>query len=443
MRANPTLYQIDTRDWLYRIGRDLNRPATLDDVPESHLSLLKSHGFDWVWLLGVWQTGQLAIEISRTNEPWQQSFREAIPDLQPQDVAGSIFAIQAYTVHSDFGGNAALARLRRRLRAHGICLMLGFVPNHTAIDHPWASAHPDYYVPASEAEPDPRNYILVNTNRGPLQLAHGRDPNFPGWPDTLQLNYGNPEVQTTMIKELAQIATMCDGVRCDMAMLLLPDVYRRTWNIDIQPFWPRAIAAARAITKNFLLMAEVYWGLEWELQQLGFDYTYDKELYDRLHHGDAASVRGHLTATPEYQSKSVRCLENHDEPRATQVFGEKHKAAAIITYLVRGMRFFHDGQLAGFRLRPSVHLRHRWSEDPDPDIATFYHQLLQLLKDDIYQSDWKLLEVNGTSSIICFQWQTASRTSTIAVNYSAQPAHGTLQTPPREIDLEPWSYAII
>jgi hypothetical protein len=207
-------------------------------------------------------------------------------------------------------------------------------------------------------------------------------------------------------------------------------------------------------------MAEVYWGLEWRLQQLGFDYTYDKELYDRLRHGDAASVRGHLTAAPDYQRKSVRFLENHDEPRTAQVFNpDKHKAAAMITYFVQGMRFFHDGQLQGCQYKPSPHLRRRFCGPPDANLKKFYDGLLQLLHDEIYQSEWTLLDVE--LPVICFAWQDKQGTlSIIAVNYSPRPASGKAKLPlpplpsaeanraaPLEtylpLDLPPWGYRVI
>ena len=101
--------------------------------------------------------------------------------------------------------------------------MLDFVPNHMAPDHPWIDEHPDYFIHGSETDlaRSPRNYCRVPTQNGSLLLAYGRDPYFEGWPDTLQLNYGNPQLQQAMIGELERIAGQCDGVRCDMAMLRL------------------------------------------------------------------------------------------------------------------------------------------------------------------------------------------------------------------------------
>src|SRR4051794_24929836 len=102
--------------------------------------------------------------------------------------------------------------------------MLGFVPNPTGPAHPWGEEPPQYYVPATERDQAraPKNYIWVKRAAGDRLLALGRDPYFPGWPDALQLNYANPATQEAMIAELTKIAGQCDGVRCDMAMLLLP-----------------------------------------------------------------------------------------------------------------------------------------------------------------------------------------------------------------------------
>lgn len=436
MKANPSLYQVDVRDWLYRIGEKIGRPATLDDVSDAELERLSHLGFDWVWLLGIWQLGEAGANVSRSTPEWRSGYATSLPDVQPDDIAGSMFAVCAFKAHKDYGGAPALQRIRARLRQHGIRLMLDFVPNHTAIDCSWVRTHPDYYVAATEEilQADPRNYTRVETDHGPMILAYGRDPNFPGWSDALQLNYGNPALQDSMVHELERIATMCDGVRCDMAMLELPEVFKRTWNIDIAPFWPKAIPAARKQNREFILMAEVYWGLEWQLQQLGFDYTYDKELYDRIVHKDAASVRGHLTASADYQHKSVRFLENHDEPRAAVVFDrDKHKAAAILTYLVQGMRFFHDGQLQGFRHQPSNHLRRRCTETPNQDLAAFYDKLLDLLDDPIYQGKWTVLDVEPTSeqnTLICFAWQDGQGSLTVvAVNFAPQAASGKAMLP--------------
>ena len=142
----PSLYQINTRVWLTELSRTLGRPATLDDIPDAELDRLVEMGFDWAWFLSVWQTGQAGQQVSRANHEWRREFQETLPDLCEEDIAGSGFAITGYTVHSGMGGDAALARLRERLRKRGLKLMLDFVPNHTGLDHRWVEEHPDYYV---------------------------------------------------------------------------------------------------------------------------------------------------------------------------------------------------------------------------------------------------------------------------------------------------------
>jgi hypothetical protein len=121
----------------------------------------------------------------------------------------------------------------------------------------------------------------------------------------LQLNYANPEPQRVRIDELIAIAGKCDGVRCDMAMLLLPEIFQRTWGSTPEPFWPKATAAVRAQYPAFTFMAEVYWDLEWTLHHQGFDYCYDKRLYDRLREGHVTPIRDHLLTGLDYQDKLV------------------------------------------------------------------------------------------------------------------------------------------
>ena len=135
--------QINTRVWLTDLSRSLGRNATLDDIPDAELDGIAGMGFDWVWLLSVWQTGPVAQQISRANPEWRHEFQETLHDLQDDDIAGSGFAITGYTVHEALGGDEALGRIRERLRRRGLRLMLDFVPNHTAPDHPWAASHPE------------------------------------------------------------------------------------------------------------------------------------------------------------------------------------------------------------------------------------------------------------------------------------------------------------
>lgn len=414
VKRTKILFQLNARVRLSELSRELGRPATLDDLPDSELDRLAGMGFDWIWLLSVWQTGPAGRRVSRENPEWRRDFEETLPDLRDEDIVGSGFAVAEYKVHSDLGGDAALARLWGRLRARGLRLMLDFVPNHTALDHPWVQDHPEYFVRGTEDDlaRAPRNY--TRAARRDLVLAHGRDPHFPGWPDTLQLDYGNPVTAQAMVEELVRIAGQCDGVRCDMAMLLLPDVFERTWGIPSRPFWPEAIRRVRERFPKFCFAAEVYWDLEWTLQQQGFDYTYDKRPYDRLREGHVRPVREHFHAGLDYQDRLARFLENHDEPRAAAVFSpEAHEAAAVITFLSPGLRFFHQGQLQGRKKRISPHLGRGPDEPADARLERFYEELLGVLRRPaVRDGQWQLLqclpawEGNWTSDcFLAFGWR--------------------------------------
>src|SRR5262245_40071692 len=137
----PSLYQVNTRVWLNELSRRLNRNANLDDIPDAELDRFAEIGFDWIWFLSVWQTGAAAQRVSRSNPEWRREFHETLPDLCEEDILGSGFAITGYTVHARLGGDAALERLRDRLRKRDLRLMLDFVPNHMALDHPWIEDH--------------------------------------------------------------------------------------------------------------------------------------------------------------------------------------------------------------------------------------------------------------------------------------------------------------
>jgi glycosidase len=446
---HPMLYEINTRILLGERAHGLGRPATLDDLPDDFLDEVKAHGFDWVWLAGVWQTGPAGRIISRTHQGWRDDFRKALPDLREEDICGSPFAVQAYSVHADFGGDAALARFRARLAQRGVRLMLDFVPNHTACDHPWARDHPEYYVHGTEADlaREPENYSRVRAADGSTHvLAHGSDPYFAGWADTLQLNYRHERLRTAMVGEVRRIASRCDGVRCDMAMLILPDVIERTWGERSRPadgsrpvdalFWPPAIEAVRREHRDFLFMAEIYWDLEGQLQQQGFDVTYDKRLYDRLRSGSARAVRESLRAPLPFQERSAHFLENHDEARAAAAFApEVHRAAAVVAYLLPGLRLFHEGQLEGRKVQVSMHLGRRPEEPVDVTLRDFYGRLLACLRRPEVHDRWRLGECrpawpgNGSfDGFITFTWERdAERSLLVAVNFA--PTQGQCFAP--------------
>jgi glycosidase len=445
----PSLYQLNTRVFLTALASSLGRRATLDDFPDAEIDRLAALGFDWVWLLSVWSTGKASRQVSRSLPELRGEFEATLPDLREDDIAGSGFAITGYSVHPALGGDAALARLRARLAARGLKLMLDFVPNHTALDHPWVEEHPEYYVGGTELDlaREPRNFTWARRRRGDRVMAYGRDPYFEGWADTLQLDYANPATREAMAAELVKIARQCDGVRCDMAMLVLPEVFERTWGRRAEPFWPAAVARVRETVPGCLLIAEVYWNLEWTMQQQGFDYAYDKRLYDRLREGAARPVREHLQAGLDYQNRLARFLENHDEPRAAATFApDAHRAAAVTTFLSPGLRFFHAGQLEGRRKKISPHLVRAPVEPVDRELAAFYEQLLGVLRRPaVRDGRWQLLEClpawDGNPSatgFVAFAWELDGERLLVAVNQAARRGQCQVRLPFTDLAGRSW-----
>jgi hypothetical protein len=436
----PTLYQINTRIVLREVGQTLGRPATLDDLPDSMIDEIAARGFSWVWLLGVWQTGEAARQVSRQDRRLRADLERELPGLRDEDIVGSPFAVTSYEVHRDFGGRDALARVRERLAARGLRLLLDFVPNHVAPDHPWIFEHPEYLIHGSpdDLQRQPQNFARFATRRGPAILAHGRDPYFDGWPDTVQLNYRHPGLREAQIEVLRRIAEQGDGVRCDMAMLLEPSVIARTWGQRAQPedgvpprdapFWPEAITAVKRRRPGFLFIAEVYWDMEWTLQEEGFDFTYDKRLYDRLRDRQAPPVREHLQAAPAFRDRSLRFLENHDEPRAAAVFDPLlvHRAAAVVALTAPGLRLIHEGQIEGRRQHVSMHVGRRIDEPVDEGVRAFYHRLLgALARRELHDGQWQLRPCrpawpgNATADqFIASSWQLGDSRLLAVVNYS-------------------------
>ncbi|MCC6756202.1 MAG: alpha-amylase, partial [Solirubrobacterales bacterium] len=322
----------------------------------------------------------------------------------------------------------------------GVRLILDFVPNHVAPDHPWVESHPEYFIQGNESElsTDPGPFIRINDKI----FAFGRDPFFPAWTDVLQLNTFDAGLRAAVIDTLTTIGAQCDGVRCDMAMLLLNHVFERTWSgragkKPATEYWSEVISGVHETHPEMLFMAEAYWDLEWDLQRLGFDYCYDKRLYDRLKHDTPEGVRQHLRADLGYQEKLVRFLENHDEPRAAATFApEQQRVVAIATFTQPGARFFHEGQFEGRKVRPPVQLRRRPQEAVDTNLQDFYRTLLQELNSPaLRKGKWRLLERTGWPdnasylNLVAWSWRHQDDRVVIVVNLSDTEAQGQIQLP--------------
>jgi len=436
----PMIYEINAWTWLTDLERKYEGKLDLSSIPANEWDELKHLGVDGVWLMGVWARSPAGTKISRENPELNREYRTILPDFKEGDVSGSPYCIRTYTVEPRLGGKKALAVARRELASRGLNLLLDFVPNHVAPDHAWVVEHPEYFVRGTVESL--RKDSSAFFKAGNAIIARGRDPYFAPWPDTAQLNAFDPGLRSAVVATLNDIAKQCDGVRCDMAMLMLNSVFGKTWAnyVGAAPpteYWNEVITRVREQNPDFTFIAEAYWDLEWELIQNGFDYCYDKRLYDRFVHDSAEAVRGHLLADINYQKHMIRFLENHDEPRAAATFPpHKNRAAAVALLTLPGAKLLHEQQMEGFRKHLSVHLGRRPEEPEDAALHSFYRKLLNSVRNTALQGGtWRLCEQEGWPdnqsfrNIVSWCWEKDRHRYLIAINLSDWTSDSRIRTP--------------
>jgi hypothetical protein len=436
VRNNPELYEINTAAWLFDLSQRAGKPVRLGEVPSEEWDRIKAWGMDFVWLMGVWNRSQAGRNLNLNSPELRAYYETALPSCSDEDIIGSCYSISAYELDPLIGTLEDLEQARNELHQRGIGLILDFIPNHTGLDHHWIYDHPEYYIQVSEEEyrKHPEDYFPVNIKGSTLYIAHGRDPNFPPWTDTAQLNYFNPETRSALIQQLEKVARYCDGIRCDMAMLVINDIFQQTWGWTAgnkaleepeQEFWSQV---TRQIP-DLVYIAEAYWDTEWKLQQMGFDFVYDKRLYDRLRSARPREVYEHLTADIEYQKRLVRFIENHDELRSLTVFGEdKVKAAAVLFSTLPGMKLYFQGQMEGKRIKLPVQIRRSKPDPLNPEILAFYNKLLAVVNEDIFHHGaWRLKKAlqagdETSENLIACTWMLDDSLRLVITNLSPQPA---------------------
>lgn len=421
----PLVYEINTRVWLRELSLRHGQTITLANVPDEELELLRCGRFTFVWLMGVWKRSCYSAAIAASHKGLRSELLDYLQDLQPEDIVASPYAVADYKVSEMLGGEEGLLAFRKRLADMNIKLMLDFVPNHMALDNRWLPEHPELFVSMTEDDPEDACFEFT---KGQF-LAHGKDPYFPPWSDTLQLNYANPATHDMMIHNLSHVSDLCDGVRCDMAMLLIKEVFDTTWGGQCGEmpgeFWPTAIRHIREKHPDFIFLAEAYWHKEWALQQMGFDFTYDKNFYDFLGSFpvNILKLRDHLLCDPEYQARLCRFIENHDEDRASEWFGKNHAVAALVLLTSPGMTLIHQGQLEGLVRKIPVQIIRSAEEKGHEKLLPLYLKLFELRLDPVFQeksrAEW--LNLNAADLSLCFGYcrSTSDSHAFVLANFSS------------------------
>jgi hypothetical protein len=438
LRHHPHLYEINTWAWLEKLAARLGRPVQLADVPDSEWDAIAARGFDIVWLMGMWQHSAEARRIELADPENRPLFDRVLPGWKPEDVIGSPYSISAYVPDPRIGTWDSLDAVREKLRSRGMALFLDFVGNHTALDHPWTREHPEYYVQGTQADcdRDPASFRKIESAKGPVYVALGKDPYFPAWDDVAQLNHFSLEMRAALIGELRKIAAHCDGVRCDMAMLQFNEIFERVWNHQVAgmnppetEFW----ADAHAATPDLVLLAEAYWGTQQRLLDLGFSYVYDKGLYDAVRYEKMPDVHAQLGASQSYQQHLVHFLENHDEDRCAAAFGiERITSVATFMGTLPGMRFYQEGESEGAKIHLPVALRRVEDEPINPASVAIFEKILAVTKQDAFhKGQWNLLPVNHegeptNENLVAYEWRYDNIWKLIVVNLTGSVAQGRI-----------------
>ncbi len=302
----------------------------------AQLPRLRDLGVDLLWLMPIYPIGQ----------------------EDRKGTLGSYYAIQDYcAVNPEFGTFDEFRQLVEQIHAHGLRVILDWVPNHTARDARWVGAHPDYYVMNPET---------------------GR-PAVPfDWSDTAQLDYANPEMRRAMVGAMQfwLRETAIDGFRVDMAMLEPID------------FWDTAIGALKKVRPDLFMLAEAE-GPHFHRQ--AFDVSYAWELHHRLvdianGRANVQSLREMLRAESEaYPLDAFRMFftSNHDENswKGSEFdrFGPAVRTMAALTYFLPGIPLIYNGQEVASKQRLAFFDRDpiRWNEG-DPSYTLLYQRLNHL-----------------------------------------------------------------
>ncbi len=379
---------------------------SFDQISKNELAAINNLGFDAIWLMGIWQISEGARRVSK---------------IVSDEFDGSPYAVPSYKFNRELGGKGAFASLVKRAHSARLKVIVDFVSNHMAIDSPWIDKHPEFFIRSNPAARKQSTADFFLHPSGEV-IAFGRDPYFPPWHDTAQLNYTNAKLRARMIETLRWISQHADGVRCDMAMLVMRDYIRKQW-YPLAPaawfdakmpgeFWDEAISAVKKERPDFIFIAEAYWDKEQDLIKLGFDLAYEKKLYDGLIHHNSKQVIERLARPESELRSSLYFIENHDEPRAASVFTRSNNVAATALMLsLPGSSLIYEGQMEGKRERlPVQRIKPLTEETPDLALKESYEQILKVTSDSVFKGGSFIPFDTGSRGIVSFIRQTDERT---------------------------------
>jgi hypothetical protein len=434
---SPIVYELAAEAWLQELSAAAGHTVSLANVPQDTITELQASGFDAVWLTGVWKHGanpekfpEASLTASSAGQLLNHHGRQ-VP---------SAVAIYEYAVDQRYGGDEALDALRARLKALGISLYLDFTPNHFAADHSWIKEHSDYLVQGGPEDiaRRPDRYF----RSGETIFARGRGPET-AWSGTVQVDYRKAVVRQSMALLLNTLAGMCDGLFCATASLICAGMFRITWGGDFEgedpEFWPDAIASVKKQYPDFAMIAESNGDGSVSaagLFQFGFDFAYDKRLYDLIIARNVPGIFVHLRATGENQRRMVRFIEPRGETRIGSGLGNEYRRpAAVLATTLPGMRLLHQGQLQA-----------AGAEQAGASLAFWYRALLHSLRHPVIRmGQWTLLDVREAwpwnwsfEKILAYCWRLGEHRRLVVINFADHPSQAFVSLRSLNLAEGPW-----
>ena len=353
---------------------------------EGHLPRLDSLGVDILWLMPVQPIGK----VNRKGG------------------LGSYYSIADYTaINPEHGDVADFRSFIDAAHAQGFKVILDWVANHSAFDHPWTTEHRDWYVSRAD---------------GTISNARDNEGRETDWTDVAELNYDQPALHQAMIDEMRWwVDSMgIDGFRADVA-LGVP-----------QEFWVDAERQLTEVREDLFLLAEA----ESPESHQSFDMTYGWELHHLLNEisqgkKPTSELDGYFARQQRaYPPDAFRMYftSNHDENswQGTEFerMGPNHLPAFVLSATsLASMPLLYSGQEVSNRKRLRFFEKDTidWS---GPSLASFYRALFDLKESEpaVRNGQWggghARLQTDGGDRVYAFTRSRDSSTVLVAVNFA-------------------------
>ena len=356
---NQVIYQIFTRNY---------KDGTFKSV-ENDLDRIKSLGVDYIYLLPVQPSGKV-------NRKGSMGSPYAIKDYRGIDpVQGTM---------EDF------ISLSNAIHEAGMKLMIDVVYNHTSPDSVLAKEHPEWFYKKDD----------------------GNFGNRVGdWWDVIDLDYNNKDLWDYQIDTLKMWAKYVDGFRCDVAPMIPLDFWLLARS-EVSKVNPECVWLSESIEYSFIeyLRKNNITALSDSEIYQAFDICYDYDVYPYMKNaitGDGclnqylSKVNTQEVIYPDNYCK-LRCLENHDRPRAAAMIPNDNVLLNWMAwnYFQKGIVMLYAGEEFCVTHHPTLFDLDTVDFNTGKDISSFVKSLSDIKRDSIFTNSFFNSKVVGNDIIL-------------------------------------------